>query len=174
DTAGASSRADDVAVLAPNALFRPAGTQFQVRVAGGETKLRVRDGRVAMDRASGSLVADAGEELVARGAGEVVRQPAAVAGPDWDWVAETAPMLAIEGRKAREFLTWIGRETGLRIEFADAETAAVADSCVLHGSIGQLRLADAPGVVLSSCGLRHRVSDGTLVVSVAGKKRERQ
>ena len=76
-------------------------------------------------------------------------------------------MLAIEGVKVREFLNWIGRERGLRVELADAEAATVADSCVLHGSIEHLPLADAPGVALSSCGLRHRITDGTLVVSVA-------
>jgi hypothetical protein len=170
DSGVAPRRAEEVAVRAGKGLFRPAGTQFQLRVENGETTLRVREGRVAMDRPQGSVVANAGEELVARGSGDVVRRRVAVSGPDWDWVAEAAPMLAIEGVKAREFLSWLGRETGLRIEVADAETADVADSCVLHGSIDQLTLADAPGVVLSSCGLGHRVSNGALVVFVAGKE----
>jgi ferric-dicitrate binding protein FerR (iron transport regulator) len=170
DTGAAPDRAEEIAVRAGNELFRPAGTQFQVRVEGQETTLRVREGRVAMDRAEGSVVAGAGEELVARGDGDVVRRPLAVSGPEWDWVGETAPMLAIEGVKVREFLHWIGRETGLRVELADGEAAAVADSCVLHGSIEHLTLADAPGVVLSSCGLDHRVSNGTFVVFVARKK----
>lgn len=170
DTGAASGRAEEIAVRAGNGLFRPAGTQFQVRVEGRETTLRVREGRVAMDRRDGSVVTGAGEELIVRGDGGVVRRPVAVTGPGWDWVGETAPMLAIEGVKVREFLTWIGRETGLRVELADGEAAAVADSCVLHGSIEHLTLADAPRVVLSSCGLGHRVSGGTLVVFVAGKK----
>jgi hypothetical protein len=102
--------------------------------------------------------------------GRVLRRPGTVSGPDWAWVGESAPVFAIEGVKLREFLGWIGRETGLRVDLADSEAAAVADSCVLHGSIEYLTLADAPGVVLSSCGLGHRVSNGTLVVFVAGKK----
>jgi len=170
DTGVAPGRAEDVAVSAPNGLFRPAGTQFQVRVDGRETNLRVREGRVAMDRGDGSVVATAGEELIVSGDGGVVRRQVALSGPGWDWVAETAPMLAIEGVKVREFLNWIGRERGLRVELADGDAAGIADSCVLHGSIEHLTLADAPGVVLSSCGLGHRVSDGALVVFVAGKK----
>lgn len=170
DTGAAPGRAEEIAVRTGNGLFHPAGTQFQVRVDGRETQLRVREGRVAMDRGDGSVVAAAGEELVVRGDGGVVRRTVALSGPGWGWIEETTPLLAIEGVKLREFLTWIGRETGLRVELAGGEAAAVADSCVLHGSIEHLTLADAPRVVLSSCGLGHRVSDGTLVVFVAGKK----
>jgi hypothetical protein len=167
DTGTATVRAEEITVRAPSGLFRPAGTQFEVRVEDRETKLRVREGRVAMDRGSGPVVAAAGEEIVVSSDGAVVRRPVAVSGPEWDWVGETAPMLAIEGVKVREFLDWFGRETGLRVELSGGETATVADSCVLHGSIEHLTVAEAPGVVLSSCGLGHRLSDRTLVVFVA-------
>jgi len=170
DTGAAPGRAEEIAVRAGNGLFHPAGTQFQVRVEERETTLRVREGRVAMDRRDGSVVAGAGEELIVSGDGGVVRRTVALSGPGWDWVGETAPMLAIEGVKVREFLNWIGRETGLRVELADGEAAGIADSCVLHGSIEHLTLADAPRVARSSSGLGHRVSDGGLVVFVAGKK----
>ena len=166
-----ASRAAEVAVHAPSGLFRPVGTQFEVRVENRETKLRVREGRVAMDRGSGSVVAAAGEELLVSRDGAVARRPVSVSGPEWDWVGEIAPMLAIEGVKAREFLSWIGRETGLRVELTEGEAASVADSCVLHGSIEHLSLAQAPGVVLSSCGLGHNISNGTLAVFVAKKGR---
>jgi hypothetical protein len=73
----------------------------------------------------------------------------------------------IEGVKVRTFLGWISRETGWRVEFADETTASAADSIVLHGSIAHLTPVEATGAVLSSAGLGHRVSDGTLVVFVA-------
>ncbi len=148
-------------------MFRPTGTQFQVRVGGRDAKLQVREGRVAVDRGTRSIVAEAGEEVVVGGDGSVVRRPGTRYGPDWAWVGESAPTFAIEGAKARDFLDWYGRESGLRVELAGGETAAVADSCVLHGSIEDLSLTDAPAVVLSSCGLGHRISNGSLVVSVA-------
>ena len=169
DTGVAPARAEDVAVRAASALFRPAGTQFQVRVGARDAKLQVREGRVTVDRGTQSVVAGAGEEVVVSDDGRVVRRPGTVSGADWAWVGESAPIFAIEGAKLREFLNRIERETGLRVELADSEAAAVADSCVLHGSIGNLTLNEAPGVVLSSCGLESRVSDGKLVVFVAKK-----
>jgi ferric-dicitrate binding protein FerR (iron transport regulator) len=170
DTGAAPSRGAEIAVRAPVGLFRPAGTQFEVRLDGGATKLRVREGSVRLDRGQQSVRAASGEELIVRGGDAVVRQRIEVYGRDWDWVGETAPMLDIEGVSAREFLGWFGRETGRRVEFADEETASVAGSCALHGSIAHLTVAEAPRVVLSSCGLGHRVSNGTFVVFTAGKR----
>jgi hypothetical protein len=66
--------------------------------------------------------------------------------------------------KVRTFLDWIGRETGWRVQLADAETAALCDSIVLHGSIAHLTPAEAPSVVLPSSGLGYRLSDGALFV----------
>jgi len=172
DTGVAPQRAEDVAVRAGDALFRPAGTQFQVRVGGKDSKLQVREGRVAMVRGNGSVVAGAGEEIVVSDDGRVVRR-GATSGTDWEWVAFTAPIPPIEGVKLHEFLDWYARETGRRFDFADSEAAAVAGSCVLHGSIENVSLTDAPGIVLSSCGLDRRVADGALIVLAPGKKDRR-
>jgi hypothetical protein len=78
---------------------------------------------------------------------------------------------AIEGMKVRKFLDWIGRESGLRVELADAETAALADSVELHGSVAHLTPLDATGVVLASAGLEYRVSDGAILIFVARRNR---
>lgn len=161
-----------VAVRTPAGLFQDQGTQYEVRTEGSGanamTRLRVREGRVSLDRGLGStLVTAAGDELTVRATGEPVQASVPVSGPEWDWVLRTAPMPAIEGVKVRVFLDWLGRETGLRIRLADAPTASVVDSVVLHGSIRHLTPADAPGVVLSSAGLGHRVSGDTLVVFIA-------
>ena len=161
-----------VAVKTPAGLFQDQGTQFEVRTEGSGphamTRLRVREGRVSLDRGEGSaLVTAAGDELTVRANGEPVQASVPVSGPEWDWVLRTAPMPAIEGVKVRVFLDWLGRETGLRIRLADEQTASVVDSVVLHGSIRHLTPADAPGVVLSSAGLGHRVSGDTLVVFIA-------
>jgi hypothetical protein len=112
------------------------------------------------------VVTEAGYQLVLAGRGEPVRSPAPGYGAEWNWIVQSAPMPAIEGMKVRAFLDWLGRETGWRIELADARAAALADSVVLHGSIAHLTPAQAPAVVLSSAGLGHRLSGGTLVVFV--------
>jgi len=154
-----------VAVHTDGGLFEDVGTQFEVRSSGNAARLRVREGRVMLHREKESVPANAGEELTVRD-GNVVRRPAAVYGPEWDWVLQTAPRLDIEGVKVRDFLAWVARETGWRIEFADPQAAALASSTVLHGSIEHLTPAEAPRVVLASCGLAHRVTDGRMVVFV--------
>lgn len=164
-----------MAVQVANGLFQDIGTQFEVRIEGkGEqsaTRLRVREGHVALQRPAGPIVAGAGEELIVRADHGIARRPAAIYGPEWGWVLQTAPRLDIEGLKVRAFLDWIARETGWKIEFTDPEAASLADSTVLHGSIEHLTPAEAPGVVLASCGLGHRVSGGRMVVFVAEEGR---
>jgi hypothetical protein len=172
---GSKPGQSDVAVRTAAGLFEELGTQFEVRVEdrgeGTVTRLRVREGRVALGREDGPVIAGAGQELVVGADGQVVAQPVAGSGPDWEWVLRAAPMLEIEGLKVREFLDWISRETGWRIELADREAASLADSVVLHGSIRHLTLAESPTVVLSSSGLEHRISGGTMIVFVAREDR---
>jgi hypothetical protein len=158
-----------IAVRAPAGLVRPAGTQFEVRVADDATRLKVREGSVRFERGPETVRAAAGEELVVSEDGNLVRRQIPPFGPDWEWILATAPMPEIEGMKVRRFLDWTARETGWRVEFADHETAGLADSIDLHGSISHLSPVEATGVVLSSAGLEYRVSDGTLVVSVSKK-----
>jgi hypothetical protein len=170
---------DAIAIRAPAGLFQPVGTQFEVRRDGRTTRLKVRQGIVRLDRGAESARgldrgpesarAAAGEELIVSGDGGLVRRPIPPFGPEWEWVLAAAPMPEIEGMKVRRFLDWIAREAGWRVEFANRDASALADSVDLHGSIAHLTPLDATGVVLSSAGLEYRVSDGTLVVSVSEK-----
>ena len=173
DTGAEPGRGEEVAVRTPAGLFQGLGTQFEVRAEGGgaATRLRVREGSVRLDRGDDSVRTDTGQELIVRSDGSLDHGRTAAYGPEWDWVLKTAPMLDIEGVKVRTFLDWIAREAGWRVELADEQTASLCDSIVLHGSINHLTPAEAPSVVLSSSGLGHRVSDGTLFVFVAEKSR---
>lgn len=174
DTGGTTSAHEHVAVRTAAGLFQSIGTQFEVRAEEGGTltRLKVREGRVRLERGAQSVLTDAGQELVVRGDGSLDRGETAADGPEWDWVLTSAPMLDIEGVKIRTFLDWLARERGWRVELADSETTALADSVVLHGSIAHLTPAQAPDVVLPSGGLGYRVSKGTLVVFVANKGKE--
>jgi hypothetical protein len=119
---------------------------------------------VALERGGEAVVTAAGEELTVHGDGRLDRARVAAAGPGWEWVLATAPRLDIEGVTVREFLDWVARETGLRIEFADREAAALADSVVLHGSIAHLSVDQALGTALASAGLGYRIADAVLEV----------
>jgi hypothetical protein len=166
DTGVGPRRGEEVAVRVAAGLFQAVGTQFEVLAEGGgaAARLRVREGSVRLERGSDSVLTRAGGELLVRGDGSLVTGRTPLFGPEWDWVLKTAPMLEIEGVKVRTFLDWIGRETGWRVQLADAETAALCDSIVLHGSIAHLTPAEAPSVVLPSSGLGYRLSDGALFV----------
>ena len=172
DTGGPAAGHESVAVRTAAGLFRSIGTQFAVEAEGGSTRLRVREGRVRLERGADSLSTDAGGELVVRRDGTVERRGSAADGPEWEWIVAGAPMPDIEGMKVRTFLDWLARERGWRVEFADVETAALADSVVLHGSIAHLTPVEAPDVVLPSSGLGYRVAKGRLVVFAAAQARE--
>lgn len=174
DTGGPSAGHEPVSVRTAAGLFRSVGTQFEVRAEGGAavTRLRVREGSVRLERGAETLSTDAGQEIVLRGDGTVERGATAADGPEWEWVLASAPMPDIEGANLRTFLDWLARERGWRVEYADAETAALADSVVLHGSIAHLTPFEAPDVVLPSGGVGYRLSKGTLVVFVANERKE--
>lgn len=161
-----------VILATPAGELRDVGTQFEVRLGafndGAAVRVRVREGEVLFARDGVEERAAVGEELRITSAGRTTRARIPLYGPDWSWVVAAAPPLAIEGIKARQFLEWIARESGWRLDLTDATAAAIADRVVLHGSIEGLALGDAPGAVLASCGLEHRVLDGVLVVTAAG------
>ncbi|MGH2651937.1 MAG: hypothetical protein ACRDHK_12100, partial [Actinomycetota bacterium] len=64
-------------------------------------------------------------------------------------------------------LDWIGRETGLRIEYGDPTIASDASTIVLHGSIEGLRPDETLAAVLPTCGLGHSVEGGALILDRA-------
>ena len=86
----------DMSVVAAAGVFRPAGTQFEVRVADGVTRVKVREGTVRLEGDSETARAAAGEALVVAADGRVSRRPIPPFGPEWDWVLASAPVPAIE------------------------------------------------------------------------------
>ncbi len=150
-------------------VVRDVGTQFEVRLlddanAQPSLRVRVREGSIMLEREAGSDHALAGEELSARGDGRVERGRAAIFGPHWRWVLDTAPTPEIAGRPLADFLDWVSREGGWTVRYADAETARIASSTVLHGDVRNLDVAEASSMVLHGSGLDYRLEDGTFVV----------
>jgi ferric-dicitrate binding protein FerR (iron transport regulator) len=142
-------------------VVRDIGTQFEVRLSGDELWLSVREGLATLARSGRSFAAPAGTKLVAGATGVESR---ALQGPDWTWVLAIAPAFEMEGRTLHEYLDWLARETGWRVEFADPAIVREASTVVLHGSVADLRPDETPAAVLPTCGLRHRLTDGTLLI----------
>lgn len=145
-------------------IVRDVGTQFQVRVREGAVQVNVREGAARLERQGTSHEAPSGVELTLRSDGEVTTRNVSPSGPEWDWVLNVAPPFLLEGRRLGEYLDWVERETGLRIEFADPRIAPDASAIVLHGSIEGLRPDETLAAVLPTCGLTHSVQGGAITL----------
>ena len=155
-------------VRTPLGEVREVGTQFEVRLLDdGQQglRVRVREGRVAVRASGTSEHASAGEELHVRRDGGARRATIAPDSEDWRWAIAAAPAYAIEGVSLGSFLDWLARETGWRIEFADAELERAARPIQLHGTIEGLSPEEAVAAVVPGSGLTYRLERGTLRIS---------
>lgn len=148
----------------PAGRIREIGTQFEVRLGEAAVRVRVREGQVSVDRPSGGLQVTSGRELQLDQAGGASSRDLPTHGEEWAWTESIAPRMAIEGRFLGEFLDWMARERGLGLRFGRDDLAASASTIRLNGSIDGLTLDQALESVLPTCGMRHRIEGGLLVV----------
>jgi ferric-dicitrate binding protein FerR (iron transport regulator) len=139
-----------VVVWTPVGAVRHIGTRFEVRVADGKARVRVRDGAVTFSRKDEAPVTvAAGQQLsVARGILSIQPGP----GPadlQWAWTRDIAPGFSIEGRSLYDTLEWLGRESGLRVVYADERVRSQARRLTLRGSIEGLDTRAALRAVLA-------------------------
>ena len=73
-------------------------------------------------------------------------------------------MMELEGRSLREFLDWMVRERGLRLQFTSPDLAGAASEISLNGSIDGMTLDQALESVLPTCRMAHRINGDVLVV----------
>lgn len=155
-------------IVTPRGRFEEVGTQFEVRLAGGEAadvRLRVREGAVVWRENGRTATAEAGVELALGADGSLLRDRIAPYGADWDWVLAAAPPPAIEGWPLARFLDWFSRESGLSVVYADRESSELARSVVVHGSVAQLEPREALSAVLASSGFEAREEYGALIAA---------
>jgi len=164
DTEGTADRRNQVTVRTPFGTARDVGTQFSVRVSGESVRVTVREGIVELDHSAGREQAAAGSEIELNSAGEIRRRTIPLHGADWDWVARITPTIELDGRTLGEFLRWVSRETGLRVLYLDASTHRRTEGIVLSGAIAGLTPTEALAAVLPTCGLDHRIDEGTIVL----------
>jgi hypothetical protein len=164
DTEGPSEAGASVTIRTPLGLVRDVGTQFQVRATAGAVLVSVREGIARFERNGSAHEAPSGIQISVQQDGSVTRQPVPSSGPEWDWVLSVAPDFELEGSLLGEYLDWVGRETGLRVEYGAPSISSDAMIVVLHGSIEGLRPDETLGAVLSTCSLSHRIRDDSLIV----------
>jgi ferric-dicitrate binding protein FerR (iron transport regulator) len=170
DTRGPSGHGAGVEVRTPLGVVRSVGTQFQVRATEDAVLLSVREGTARLERDGSAHDALSGTEIRVREDGAVARRPVPPSGPEWDWVQTVAPGFDLEGRVLGEYLDWVGRETGRRVDYGDPSIATDASTVVLHGSIEGLRPDETLAVVLPTCGLGHRIRGDAWIVERAAPR----
>ena len=166
DTGQRGNLQEPVEIVAGTAVVRDIGTRFLV-TRDGSVSVGVRDGRVQVTQQGTAHEATPGEHLFVSTAGAVTRSYRQPYGREWDWIVQAAPPPAIDGRTLEEFLTWVEREGGRAVQFADAALRESSRHTVVYGSIDGLSVEDALRVVLPTCGLGHRAADGVIVIVAA-------
>lgn len=165
DAGADSAGAAPLEIVTPAGSVRHLGTQYEVRVSDSGVRLRVREGRIEWSSGAGSAMGVAGEELTIAEDGRIGRGPVASHGEAWDWVAQAAPPIDIEGLSLAGFLGWAARELGCSIEFSSAGVAQEAAAVILHGSVAGLAPAQALDAVFTTTRMQAVVANGRIVVT---------
>jgi ferric-dicitrate binding protein FerR (iron transport regulator) len=145
-------------------IARDVGTQFEVRLHDDALRVRVRSGLVEVHRPSGTTAVHGGSEVTVAGDRAVTRQLPAF-GPEWQWAAQLAAPMDIEGQPLAVFLEHISREQGWTLRFEDAGLTADASRIILHGSVKGLEPEAAVTVAVRTSNLESRIREGELLVS---------
>ena len=114
---------------------RHVGTQYMAAVDALTLVVSVREGAVTVSRRGGEDKATAGQRLEFVGDARPSLSNIRATAAQWDWIGATAPTLDFSGRSTYEFLQWVGRETGYRLQFETAEAERVAREGRLVGAI---------------------------------------
>lgn len=150
-------------VSTPHGEARNLATQFELRVMDDTLRLRVREGKVRLETTGQDVVAVAGME-VAWTPDEVETRAVPLRGELWRPYVELAHF-ELDGATLGEFLQWVARETGLRVEWSAASLEVRSRGVVLHGTLGGTPPYLAPAAVLPAAGLGSRIEDDVLYIT---------
>jgi ferric-dicitrate binding protein FerR (iron transport regulator) len=170
DSGAAGTSGDALRVGTPAGVVRHVGTQYEARILSSGTRIRVREGRVDLIPEKGpSQMLEVGDQILVSSNGVEERGRIEPSSDEWDWASSAAPEFDIDGKPVQAFLAWAGRETGLKVVFSTAESAAEARRAVLSGSIAGLDPDEALAAVLPTTSLKGTEKDGQLVIEMAAR-----
>lgn len=165
DSGAGQSRTAQLRVETPAGSVQHVGTQYELRLLEAGVQLRVREGRVEFRAPDGSVEhGRVGEQLVIFDDGRVQRAATPRHGASWDWIADAAPDVDIEGMSLARFLSWAGRELGCEVTLAGEIRESDLAAIVVHGSTTGLPPADALHAVLATTNFLATIADGRIVV----------
>lgn len=161
----AGSPARPLSIETPLGVVRHLGTQYEVRLSADDLRVTVREGRVELTGRDGiARTGESGERLTLHSDGQLERVSVRSDAADWQWASALATPFAIENRSLADFLAWVARETGRRLDYATPQSEAEARRVVLRGSVADLTPENALAAVLSTTHLRGELSDGRIAI----------
>jgi len=157
DTPPGAPVANPLRVITRAGVVNHIGTEFEVLGTDHTVRIRVREGEIVLHGAAGDLDASAGTEVLVSASGAPTLSGTQTYGRDWLWVAALAPDYSLEGRSLRDFLSWASRESGRRLEYADARAEGVAEHTTLHGSVTGQDPSEALANVIATTSLSYEI-----------------
>jgi len=151
---------------------RDIGTIFEIRATPESLRIRVREGRVELDapRTPERLQTRAGQQLDFDLEGTIRRSAIASSDSAWRWAEALATPPETEGRPLLQFLVWVARETGRRLQFQEPALEAQAREVVLHGQTRDLAPLQALDLMLSTTDFEYILpSDEVIVIRRRGE-----
>jgi ferric-dicitrate binding protein FerR (iron transport regulator) len=164
DTGGGATQRR-MLIVAGSTSVTDIGTQFEVRYQGSDYRLRVREGAVLLQRGALRRRGTAGEQIIIDEHDAVRSSQITASDPGWSWIHNLASAPDIDHQPLTVLLTWVARESGVKVRYASPAIERKAATTILHGSIQRLKPFEALEVMLATTDLQHEVlSDGTILI----------
>jgi hypothetical protein len=142
---------------------RHLGTQYMTEVGLDTLVVSVREGEVSIDGKFHDETVASGEQAILAGRQIPTILSVTPIGEMWDWINSTTPVTDVDGRSLHEFLVWVCREMGLKLQF-EGQAEAVAHVAILKGKV-DTEPADALRLRLATADLRSRIEGGVIYIS---------
>ena len=140
------------------------GTQYMTYVDDTDLTVSVREGEVAIAGIYRDEIAVAGKQLTISGSGSPTILDITSYGKDWEWIEPMAPAPSFDGSQVHEFLTWVSRETGLDLQYADENAEQLAVGATFNGVV-ETRPTLALEFWMQTIDLDYRIEGGVIYVS---------
>jgi len=140
------------------------GTAFEIMSDDRSVRVRVREGSIRFVGKTDTIFASAGTELLAAPGKTISRRSIDTYGSEWLWMSALPPDYEIEGKSLIGFLSWVSRELGRPLDFADANARQIADRTILHGSVRGQAPLQAMSKVLLTASLSYEIRGDAILV----------
>lgn len=166
-----SSANAQFAIQTDHGVVSHVGTQYMTQSDFGGLTVSVREGEVVLGTSKTSNSASGGQQLEVRGGSSASIVNIKTYGDNWQWTEQLSPEVDVEGRSIHEFLRWVSHETGLGIEFENADVENTARIETLNGLVN-VEPADALRIWMMGVDLEWTIEDGVIRIDTIGGESE--